>query len=160
MSISMSISSNPNINSKTYGINSNTTFNSSSLNVKSGLTITRTDDGPFKGVSASLNAAKFTADYNIGESKHSTSISSASASVKSTAVVGFGGGAEVKASLAEVAHKSSFKIWGAEISANLKVGIGVAIGGKAGISNNSVSLGVTGEALPGVYVGVGIDVKL
>lgn len=159
VSKTVSISSkNSTESSKTYGINSTVkTNNGGKVNVTSGLTVSKSENGAKFENSVSVDTGKFT--YTTPTGKSSVKIAAASASAKGGVIVGGGAQAEVKASLAEVEATKTVKVFGAEIKVSGEAGIGVAIGGKAGISSNSASLGGKANVLPGVYAGVSIDIK-
>ncbi len=153
-------SSNSTTTSQTYGINSNTkTIGGQNINVKSGLTLTKTDNGPFKSASAVLSTASFTGTSSSG--KTSLGISAPKVGASGGVVVGgFGGSASAKASLTEVSASTTFNVLGAKVTISGEAGVGVAIGGKAGVGSNGGSLGAKMPVAPGVYVGANIDVKL
>lgn len=148
----------PRVHSKTFGIDSSVKTNRGrTLNVRSGVHVSHTSDGPFHEFSASAESASFKLSNKNGN--RSTRLSGPSVSAKGTTVVGGGAGYHAKASFAEVSHSETFKIGKITAKLDVTAGIGASVGGKVSVASNRVDLGASGNVLPGVYLGANLDIR-
>ncbi len=147
--------------SKVFGINSDVkTSRNNNLNVRSGLSIQKTENGPFHTVTAAAESASF----KLSSPKNSRiglsgKISGPSASVTARAAVGGSGGMYAKASFAETSGSVSAKVFGHTVTLDGHVGIGASIGGEVSVSSHKVHLGGSASIMPGVYAGMNVDIR-
>lgn len=136
----------------TYGID----YKNKNVNVKSGLTISKKENGPFISNSITLNSGSFT----YSGKNYKANLSAPKVNVTGNATIGgFGYGGSAKASLTEVSGEYSKKIFDTNISIKAEAGIGVAAGGKVGVTSNSFNVGLKLPITPGIYGGVSIDIS-